>query len=207
MNGPHGQQMTPVDPNEKITLEIKDLRWKVHRIHRYATLLSFIPTLIAAGALVLSLYQFNNQQEQEIKKPIREKQLNLVFELSDVASRIAVLKPDDVERKKAEARFQELYWGPSVYIQDDDLRAWMVEFDNCLKELNPNQEHQSEAGTNTTPDQCTTAAQQDKRLKNLSLNFAIMRRKKLNSEWNVSFEESSKDIDKVQNKSTPSTLP
>ncbi|HKR13832.1 MAG TPA: hypothetical protein VJT15_17335 [Pyrinomonadaceae bacterium] len=204
MNGPQGKQMTPVDPNEKIQLEIEDLRWKVKWFYRITQLFS---TVIAIGALALSLHQFNNQQVQEIKKPIREKQLNLVFELSDVASRIAVLKPDDVERKKAETRFRELYWGPSVYIQDDDLRAWMIQFDKCLNELNPNQEYPVEARANTKPDQCTTAAQQDKRLKNLSLDFAIMRRKKLGVEWGVPFEESVEDTTRVQNKPTPLALP
>src|SRR5215210_3669666 len=90
---------------EKVSLEIEDLRWKVRRVNRVAQIFSIVSACIAVFAFLMGLYQFNYQQEQEIKKPLRERQLALVFELSDVVSKIAILKPDDVERKRAENRF------------------------------------------------------------------------------------------------------
>jgi len=123
----------PLDPNvQKVQLEIADLRWKVGRTYKIAQMVSIISALVAIFALVMGLRQFNDQQEREVKKPIREKQLTLEFELSDVASRIATLPPDDIERKKAESRFRELYWGPIAYAEDRELLKWIVDFGNCL---------------------------------------------------------------------------
>lgn len=208
MRGPHGEQMTPADRNvQKLELEIQELKWRVRRINKLVPLFSFISAFVAIGALVVGLIQFNHQQEQEIKKPIREKQLTLVFELSDVASRIATLKPDDPERKKVETRFRELYWGPIVYAEDRDLQQWIIDFSNCLDEFNRAQTLEVDISGETKPAGCTTVAQQENRLKELSLKFAIMRRKKLGLEWDIKVEESEPDTMRAQSKSTPVALP
>jgi len=207
MHRPHSEQMSSVDPNvQKVQLEIADLRWKVGRTYKIAQLVSIISALAAIFALVMSLRQFNDQQEREVKRPIREKQLTLLFELSDVASRIATLKPDDVERKKAESRFNELYWGPIVYVEDRDLQRWIIDFDKCLDEYNQAQQLEDEiGGDTTTPAGCTTAEQQENRLKELSLNFAAMRRNKLGLEWDIKYEELYKM--RAQKTPTPFALP
>ena len=205
MHRPYTEQMS-LDPNtQKINLEIADLKWKVGRTYKIAQVVSILSALVAIFALVLSLRQFNDQQEQEVKKPIREKQLTLVFELSDVASRIATLKPDDVERKKAETRFKELYWGPIVYVEDRDLQQWIIDFGNCLDEYNRAQKLEEEIGGFIKPAGCTTAEQQESRLKELSLNFAVMRRNKLGLEWDIKYEELYRM--RAQNAPTPLALP
>lgn len=203
---PHIEQTPPLDPNvQKVQLEIADLRWKVGRTYKIAQMVSIFSVLVAIFALVLSLRQFNDQQEREVKKPIREKQLTLVFELSDVASRIATLRPDDVDRKKAESRFKELYWGPIVYVEDRDLQQWIIDFGNCIDEYNRVQRLEDEINGDTKLGGCATAEQQESRLKELSLNFAIMRRNKLGLEWDIKFEELYKL--RAQNTPTPLALP
>lgn len=196
----------PLDPSvQKVQLEIADLRWKVGRTYKIAQMVSIISALVAIFALVMGLRQFNDQQEREVKKPIREKQLALVFELSDVASRIATLKPDEAERKKAESRFKELYWGPVVYVEDSDLQQWIGDFDNCLNEYNRAKNLRDENGGDTKSAGCVTAEQQENRLKELSLNFAVMRRNKLGLEWDIKFEEIYKM--RAQKAPTPVVLP
>ena len=190
MHRPHGEQVPPVDPNvQKVQLEIADLRWKVGRTYKIGQLISVISALAAIFALVVSLRQFNDQQEREVKKPIREKQLTLVFELSDVASRIATLKPDDVERKKAESRFKELYWGPIVYVEDRELQQWIGDFYNCLDDYDRAQKLGDESGGDPKSAGCTTREQQENRLQRLSLDLAVMRRSKLGLEWDIKFED------------------
>ncbi|HEY9504093.1 MAG TPA: hypothetical protein VIR01_20805 [Pyrinomonadaceae bacterium] len=190
MHSPHGETMPPVDPNvQKVQLEIADLRWKVGRTYKIGQLISVISALAAIFALVVSLRQFNDQQEREVKRPIREKQLTLVFELSDVASRIATLKPDDVERKKAESRFKELYWGPIVYVEDRELQQWIGDFYNCLDDYDRAQKLGDEVGSDPKSVGCTTPEQQENRLQKLSLDLAVMRRSKLGLEWDIKFED------------------
>jgi hypothetical protein len=190
MHRPHGEKMPPVDPNvQKIELEIADLRWKVGRTYKIGQFISVVSALAAIFALVMSLRQFNDQQEREVKKPIREKQLTLVFELSDVASRIATLKPDDVERKKAESRFKELYWGPIVYVEDRELQQWIGDFHNCLDDYDRAQKLGDDSGGDPKSVGCATPEQQENRLQKLSLDLAIMRRTKLGLEWDIAFED------------------
>jgi hypothetical protein len=190
MQRPHGEKMPPADPNvQKVQLEIADLRWKVGRTYKVAQMVSILSALVAIFALVMGLRNFNDQQEREIKKPIREKQLTLVFELSDVASRIATLKPDDAERKKAESRFKELYWGPIVYVEDRDLQQWIGDFDNCLEEYDRTQKLGEEIAGDSQSVGCATPEQQENRLQKLSLDLAIMRRNKLGLEWDIKFED------------------
>ena len=190
MHSPHGEKLPPVDPNvQKVQLEIADLRWKVGRTYKIGQLISVISALAAIFALVVSLRQFNDQQEREVKRPIREKQLTLVFELSDVASRIATLKPDDVERKKAESRFKELYWGPIVYVEDRELQQWIGDFYNCLDDYDRAQKLGDEFGGDPKSAGCATPEQQENRLQKLSLDLAVMRRSKLGLEWDIKFED------------------
>ena len=190
---------------EKVSLEIEDLRWKVRRVNRVAQIFSIVSACIAVFAFLMGLYQFNYQQEQEIKKPLRERQLALVFELSDVVSKIAILKPDDVERKRAENRFQELYWGPIVFVEDQDLRQWIIEFGNCLDEYARGQALGHEISNDGKSVGCTSAEQQENRLKELSLILAIKRRNTLGLDWDIKFE----DIYKMRAKAppTPFALP
>ena len=207
MSSPNNQQRRePAEVElEKVSLEIEDLRWKVRRVNRAAQIFSIISACIAVFAFLMGLYQFNYQQQQEVKRPLRERQLALVFELSDVASKIAILKPDDTERKKAENRFRELYWGPIVFVEDQDLRKWVVDFNNCLDEYDRVQTLNQVIANDPESVGCASMAQQESRLKELSLNLAIKRRTTLGLDWDIAFE----DIYKMRAKAppTPFALP
>lgn len=206
MYTPHVEDMTVVDPNDqKVQLEIADLRWKVGRTYKIAQLVSIISALAAIFALVVGLRQFNDQQEREANKPIREKQLTLMFELSDVASRIATLKPDDVERKKAESRFKELYWGSIVYVEDRELQQWIMDFNSCLKEFDWAQKLGDDIGSDAKSVKCATPEQQEHRLQTLSLDLAAKRRTKLGLEWDINYEDIYNS--RAQQMSTPFALP
>jgi len=178
---------------EKLRLEIADLKWKVRWVYKMAQVISILSACIAVAALIFGLYQFNYQQKQESKKPVRERQLSLVFEVSDVTATIAALKPDDEARKKAENRFRTLYWGPIVLAEDQDLLQRMVDFANCLEE--GSREYVG----------CASDEEQDTRLKELSLELAIERRKLVGEAWDVKYDDIYKK--RTQGTPSPSALP
>jgi hypothetical protein len=135
---------------EKLQLEIADLRWKVRWVYKVAQATSIIVAIVAVFAFLWNLYQFNTQQKvnaaaaaeakvkeneaiiRELEKPVREKQLDLALELSNVAATITARLPKDKERKKAEIRLKELYWGQAIFIEDDPMRSKLIEFVNCV---------------------------------------------------------------------------
>ena len=172
---------------EKLRLEIADLKWKVKWVYRVAQFVSVITAFVAVAAFVVSLRQFNSQQEQEFKKPMWDKQLGLVFEVSDVAATIATLPPDSEERKKAEARFWQIYYGPIVLGENQELFQGMIDFGNCLK---------------SGPD-CESEAQRSSRLPILSLNLTNKGRATLGLTWKINFD----DLYKGKLGGTPSPLP
>ena len=178
---------------KKLKLEIDDLNWRVGRVYKTAQVISILSAGIAVAALIFGLYQFNYQQKQEAKKPVRERQLSLVFEVSDVTATIAALKPSDEERKKAENRFRTLYWGPIVLAEDQDLLQRMVDFANCLEEGS-----RAYVG-------CASDEEQDTRLKELSLELAVERRKLVGDAWDVKYDDIYKK--RAQGTSTPTDLP
>jgi len=90
-------------------------------------------------------------------------------------------------------------------VEDSDLQQWIGDFDNCLNEYNRAKNLRDENGGDTKSAGCVTAEQQENRLKELSLNFAVMRRNKLGLEWDIKFEEIYKM--RAQKAPTPVVLP
>jgi len=200
------EEKPKLDPQvEKLTLEIADLKWKVGKTYKFAQVVSIFSAIVAVIALMLGLYQFNYEKEQENKRPIKEKQLALEFELSNVVARLATLKADDPERKKAEVRFHELRWGPIVYVEDQKLQDLMTAVAKCLTEYAETQILGDETYTETQPDSCTSPDQQENRLKELSLNLAAMRRNELGKDWNIPVADIHKS--RAQNVPSPQALP
>jgi hypothetical protein len=191
---------SPTPELEKLRLEIADLKWKVGKTYKSAQMVSIFSAIIAVLALLVGLYQFNHQQQREIQKPIREKQLALEFELSNVVAKLATHKIDDVERKQAETRFHELLWGPIVYIEDEELQALMTALTKCLDEYAQAQAFGDDTYTETDPGGCTSPEQHERKLKELSLNLTAMRRNKLGEEWNIAVA----DIHKARAEHVPS---
>jgi hypothetical protein len=68
---------------------------------------------------------------REFMKPLLEKQQDLYFEAATVAAVIASTN-DVAERRKAEARFWVLFWGPLVMVESQDVSGAMKALGRCL---------------------------------------------------------------------------
>ena len=73
----------------------------------------------------------NETAQRAYMKPLLEKQQQLYFEAATAAATIASTH-DPVERRKAEANFWVLYWGPLVMVEGQDVSGAMKRFGNCL---------------------------------------------------------------------------
>ena len=174
--------------SEKLKLEVRELRWKVRWHYRCAQITSIIVAVVAAGAFVWNLYQFNYQQAEntrlaaeakdketkaiaiELKKPLMERQLALSIEISDVAAAIATLPPGHEQRRKAENRFRQLFYGPSIFIEDTtEVKKGLIQFANCLDGV----------------DGCKSASAQSFRLKTLSKQLTNRCRGAVGLAWEV----------------------
>ncbi len=177
---------------EKLRLEIAELKRKSKWESRVAQFIPVITTLVAIGGLWWNVNQFNIQQranslrdgqtrEREIKKAFWEKQMALYIEASDAAAKIATLPVGRKDREKAEERFQQLYWGPLVLVEDEGVKDAMMKFNRCLQGLD---------------ERC-----RPEDLKNLSLLLANKCRASIKNAWKVELKEISIPPD------TPGRLP
>jgi hypothetical protein len=76
-------------------------------------------------ALVGSLFSSWATQRQANREPFLKKQLELCFEASDTAGRLAS-EPDPVEWEKARRNFWRLYWGVLSIVEDPEVEDAMV---------------------------------------------------------------------------------
>jgi len=184
---------SPTDPEqEKRRLEIEELRWKVGRLYRTVQSISIFTTVLAVAAFVVSLYQISNEsanarraeasargaeaaaREREYRKPVWERQLAVLFEVSDSAAKIATSPPDDPERKRAEARFRQLYWGQVVLAENEELKEQLVKFKNCLDGIS---------------DDCASEETKSDRLRDLSIFLTNKCRAAIATTWEVSLAD------------------
>ncbi len=173
---------------EKLKLEVAELRWKVKWYYRIAQNISIVTAFIAVAAFVVSVFQYNSARDRELKKPVWEKQLAVAFEISNTAAAIATtLDPDNVERKKSVDRFWQLYYGPSIFVEDESLKQAMIDFGDCLNGQN----------------KCGSEAEQSARLPELSLNLTNKCRSAMGLTWQLNLE----DLYKNRVQTTPSPLP
>src|SRR5437016_10086000 len=107
---------------------------------QFATL---ITALVAVAGFLFGVYQYQKQQglnrmsatesrDREFLRPLWEKQVALYFDASEAAATIATTS-DPEERRKAEARFWTLYWGPLVMVESPEVSGAMKKFGNCLR--------------------------------------------------------------------------
>lgn len=184
---------------EKLRLEVAELRWKVRWFYKIGQIISIVSASIAVLAFVVSLYQYNRQQrenawnnqearDRELKKPVWEKQLGVAFEISNVAAEIATtIDPDNEARKRAEARFWQLYYGPAIFVEDENLKQAMIHFGECL----------------VGGEGCGSEAEQSSRLPELSLDLTNQCRKVMGVTWQLGLQ----DLYKNRVQSTPAPLP
>jgi hypothetical protein len=94
---------------------------------------AWLATVAAAAATALvGIWQFRNQREQSNRQPFLQKQLELCFEASDTAARLAT-ETDRTEWEKARLRFWRLYWGTLSIVEDTNVEKAMM----ALGELVP----------------------------------------------------------------------
>ena len=177
---------------EKLQLEVLDLRWKVRWIYRLTQITSLVVAAVAVAAFIWNLRQFNLQQKEsariaaevkeketaaiqrELTKPIRERQLALAFEISEIAAKIAAPTLDQEGRRKALDRFWQLYHGPAIFIEETSVvKNGLIQFANCLEGF----------------DGCDSDEAKDFRLKKLSENLTNILRGAQGLSWEIPLED------------------
>ena len=184
---------------KKMELEIDELQRKKTWQYKLTQFIPLITALVAVGGLLLNTQQFlavqeaqlqkekdakvqeEKQQkdiaereaaakEREFRKPFWDKQINTYFEASNVAATIATLPATNIERRKAEERFKQLYFGSLVLVEDEDVMKAKVAFRNCLEELD---------------EECTSEPSKTFRLQTLSLGLANKCRASIGTSWTI----------------------
>lgn len=136
---------------EKMRLEITELKRRQAWDRRVGRLLPIISALVPVLALVFAVQQFANQQnltrdamkrqaeseriaaERAFMQPVLSRQMNIYFEASAAAAKIASTQ-DSADKKKAQETFWELYWGPLVMLESQPVSGAMKSFGACLAE-------------------------------------------------------------------------
>jgi|ERR1700733_5823687 hypothetical protein len=94
-------------------------------------LLAIIATAIGAWQFILQQRQANLQlilqQQHANQHPFLQRQLDLCFEASDAASRLA-METDPAEWEKARHTFWRLYWGTLCIVEDPGVATEMFKF-------------------------------------------------------------------------------
>ncbi|HEX8177217.1 MAG TPA: hypothetical protein VF543_19165 [Pyrinomonadaceae bacterium] len=190
--------------NEKLKLEIEELKRKGGLTDRIEKYIPVITALIAVLGFWFGVYQYFHQQqleterqateqkvrlqsyeselkrandakELELRKPFWEKQLALYFGASEAAATIATSN-NPSEKRAAEAKFWNLYWGPLAIVEDAGMKkpedavieSEMVKFGWCLD------------GT----EECDQTE-----LKQRSLSLAHKFRESVGKSWDVKFAD------------------
>ena len=88
-----------------------------------SVVIPWLLTLITAG---IGIWQFTAQQRQANRLPFLQKQLELCFQATETASRLAS-ETDPIEWEKARVTFWRLYWGPLSIVENRAVESAMVE--------------------------------------------------------------------------------
>jgi hypothetical protein len=181
---------TTVDPEakakmEKLRLEVEELQWKVRWAYKVGQFVSVVTAFLAIGAILVSIYQINAAYQQDFKKPVWEKQLRILSDVSETAAAIAVLPAGSDERQKAELKFEQLYWGPVAITENQELKDLMREFTECINGRTPVCDCYVPAdpslGLNTVSD----CSNKKTKLQELSLGIANECRVKVGGIWGI----------------------
>jgi hypothetical protein len=97
----------------------------------WTIILPWILSFITLGA---GIWQYADKSAQSNKAPFLEKQLEISFEASDVAARLATETNAD-EWEKARKDFWRLYWGPLGIVEDKAVEAAMVALGKIVPKL------------------------------------------------------------------------
>lgn len=85
-----------------------------------------IPWVLAFATILVGVWKFTAEQGQANKRPFLEKQLELGFQATDTAAKLAITT-DVEEWKKARHTFWLLYWGSLSIVEDPKVELAMFE--------------------------------------------------------------------------------
>jgi hypothetical protein len=91
-----------------------------------------VPWLLSLVTALSGIWTFSARQKQANKQPFLQRQLDLCFEASDTAARLAT-EVDPNEWEKARRTFWRLYWGTLSTVEDGSVEGAMI----ALGELVP----------------------------------------------------------------------
>ncbi|MBV8566303.1 MAG: hypothetical protein JO366_17760 [Methylobacteriaceae bacterium] len=86
-----------------------------------------VPWLLTLVTVGVGIWQFSQQQQEAHRQPFLQQQLDLCFQASDAAARLAT-ETDPAEWEKARKTFWRLYWGTLSIVEDRGVEEAMVEF-------------------------------------------------------------------------------
>ncbi len=92
-----------------------------------------VPWLLSIVTAIVGIWQFSQTQAQTNKQPFLQKQLEISFQASDAASRLAT-ETDPSEWEKARAAFWRLYWGTLSIVEDPKVESAMVHLGKLVPE-------------------------------------------------------------------------
>ena len=90
-----------------------------------------IPWLLSVLTVVAGIWQFSAQQKQSNRQPFLQKQLELCFQASETAGRLAT-ETDPAKWEDARLTFWRLYWGPLSIVEDQAVEAAMVDLGKLI---------------------------------------------------------------------------
>jgi hypothetical protein len=84
-----------------------------------------VPWLLTLLTFAGGVWQFTAGQRQANRQPFLQKQLELCFQASEAASRLAS-ETDPAKWEEARLTFWRLYWGPLSVVEDRAVESGMV---------------------------------------------------------------------------------
>jgi hypothetical protein len=85
-----------------------------------------VPWVLSLLTVAIGIWQFSEQQGQRNREPFLQKQLEMCFQASDTAARLAT-ETDPAEWEEARQTFWRLYWGTLGIVEDRNVESAMVE--------------------------------------------------------------------------------
>jgi hypothetical protein len=84
-----------------------------------------VPWILTLVTVVVGIYQYSDERAQANRQPFLQRQLELSFQASEAAARLAT-ETNPAEWETARKAFWRLYWGPLGIVEDRGVEAAMV---------------------------------------------------------------------------------
>jgi hypothetical protein len=97
------------------------------------TLTVVIPWILTLATAAIGIWQFTAQQRQANRLPFLQRQLELCFQGTETASRLAT-ETNLAEWEKTRVMFWRLYWGPLSVVEDRAVESAMVALGKLIPE-------------------------------------------------------------------------